>query len=337
MKLPKFEYAEPKSIRKACQLLEEQGDKALAIAGGTDLMMALKNRLKVPDMLVDLKGIPRLNQINYSDRDGLKVGAMVTLRHLAGNAVVKEKYPLLARTALEVGTVQLQAMGTIGGNLCQDNLCLYYNRSPMLRQNLEHCYKLGGHICHAVPRSRDCWATYSGDLAPSLFVLQSRLKITGPTGKKVIPLNEFYSGNGKRPNILKPGELLTEIQVPPLSAHSGGTYLKLRPRKAIDYPLLGIAVTVTMEGEDGKCKDAALALTAVERAPLMIKEATQLKGKKVTEEVIGGLAEAAYKQAHPLHNLCEFTPKYRKEMVKIYVTLAVQQALQVAIKRGGAD
>jgi len=337
MKLPKFEYAEPKSIRKACQLLEEQGDKVLAIAGGTDLMMALKNRLKVPDMLVDLKGIPRLNQINYSDRDGLKVGAMVTLRHLAGDATVKEKYPLLARTALEVGTVQLQAMGTIGGNLCQDNLCLYYNRSPMLRQNLERCYKLGGHICHAVPRSQDCWATYSGDLAPSLLVLQASLKIAGPTGKKVIPLNEFYSGNGKRPNILKPGELLTEIQVPPLSAHSGGTYLKLRPRKAIDYPLLGVAVTITMEGGDGNCKDASLALTAVERAPLLIKEATQLKGTKVTEEVIGGLAETAYKQAHPLHNLCEFTPKYRKEMVKIYVTLAVQQALQVAIKRGGAD
>jgi len=159
-----------------CQLLKEKGDKAQAIAGGTDLMMALKNRLKVPEMLVDLRGLPHLNRISYSDKEGLKVGVLVSLRQLAANSVVKEKYPILSRAALDVGTPQLQAMGTIGGNLCQDNLCLYYNRSPMLRQRLEPCHKLGGNVCHAVRRSKICWATYCGDTAPVLLIYQAKVK-----------------------------------------------------------------------------------------------------------------------------------------------------------------
>lgn len=334
MKLPQFEYLEPKSIRKACQLLEKQGDKALAIAGGTDLLMALKNWLKRPERLVDLKGIPHLNQISYSNKSGLKIGPLVSLRHLASNTIIRETYPILAQAALEVGTPQLQAMGTIGGNLCQDNLCLYYNRSPMSRQMFEPCHKLGGNVCHAVSGSKTCWAAFCGDMAPVLLVLRAKVKIAYPNGKKIIPLSKFYSGDGKKPSILKPGEIITEIHVPPFPPHSGGSYLKLRLRKAIDYPLLGVAFNLTMEKGEEICKEATLALTAVERAPLLIKEGDRLKGKKLVDEVIEGLAEAAYVQAHPLNNICELTPTYRKDMVKVYVKMAVQQALKAA-KRGG--
>jgi CO/xanthine dehydrogenase FAD-binding subunit len=159
-----------------------------------------------------------------------------------------------------------------------------------------------------------------------LLVLQAKAKIVDSGGKKVIDLKKFYSGDGKKPNILKPGEIITEIQVPVPSPHSGGVYLKLRLRKAIDYPLLGVAVNL---------KDAALALTAVERAPLLIKERERLKGKNLINEVIEGLAEAAYKQAHPLNNICELTPTYRKDMVKVYVKSAVQQALENVATGGG--
>ncbi len=338
MKLPEFEYVEPKSIKKACQLLKEKGNKAQAIAGGTDLMMALKNRLKVPEMLVDLRGLPLLNRISYSEKEGLKVGALVSLRQLAASPVVKEKYPILSRAALDVGTPQLQAMGTIGGNLCQDSLCLYYNRSPMLRQMLEPCHKLGGDVCHAVSRSKTCWATYCGDIAPVLLVSEAKIIIVDSKGEKIIPLNKFYSGDGKKPNLLKPGQIVTEIQVPPPSPSSGGAYLKFRLRKSIDYPLLGVAVNLTMESSGGSsgqiCKHTKLALTAVERGPILIEEADELKGKKLTDAVVEKLAGAAYKHAHPLNNICELTPQYRKDLVKDYVKLAAQEALQRATKGG---
>jgi 4-hydroxybenzoyl-CoA reductase subunit beta len=334
MKLPEFEYVEPKSIRKACQLLKEKGDKAQAIAGGTDLMMALKNRLKVTEMLVDLSGLQHLNRIHYSDEEGLKVGALVSLRQLAASPVIKEKYSHLSQAALDVGTPQLQAMGTIAGNLCQDNLCLYYNRSPMLRQRLEPCHKLGGDVCHVASRSKTCWATYCGDIAPVLLVSQAKIIIVDSKGEKIIPLNKFYSGNGKKPNVLKPGQILTEIRVPPPSPFSGGVYLKFRLRKSIDYPLLGVAVNLTMESNGQICKHAALALTAVERAPILIEEADELKGKRLTDAVIEKLTKAAYKNAHPLNNICELTPQYRKDLVKDYVKLAVQEAFQFATKGG---
>jgi len=334
MKLPQFEYLEPKSIGKACQVLKEQGGKALAIAGGTDLLMALKNWLKTPEMLVDLKGIPRLNQMIYSNKNGLEIGPLVSLRHLANNTIIRNKYPILSQAASEVGTPQLQSMGTIGGNLCQDNLCVYYNRSPMSRQMFDPCHKLGGNVCHAVKGSKTCWATFCGDMAPALLVLRAKVKIRDSNGESIIPLSEFYSGDGKKPNILKPGEIISEIRVPPLPSYSGGSYFKLRLRKAIDYPLLGVALNLTMENKEGICKDVALALTGVERAPLWIKEVDRLKGKKLVEEIIEELAEAAHKQAHPLNNICELTPAYRKDMVKVYVERAFHQALKVA-KRGG--
>jgi 4-hydroxybenzoyl-CoA reductase subunit beta len=285
-------------------------------------------------MLVNLRGLPRLNRIHYSDREGLNVGALASLRQLANSDLIKEKYPVLSRAALDVGTPQLQAMGTIAGNLCQDNLCLYYNRSPMLRQALDPCHKLGGKVCHVVRRSRICWATYCGDIAPVLLVYEAKVKIVDTNREKIIPLNKLYSGDGKKPNVLRPGQILTEIRVPAPSPFSGGAYLKFRLRKAIDYPLLGVAVNLTMEGPGTICKHAKLALTAVERAPLLIEEANELKGKEFSEGIIDKLAEAAYKHAHPLDNICEVTAKYRKELVKTYVKLAVGEALQRATKEG---
>jgi len=336
MKLPTFKYIEPKSIRRACHVLEEHGDEGQAIAGGTDLMMAWKNRLKVPEIVVDLASIPHLNHIRYSDKDGLRVGALVTLRRLASNPVVKEKYPALTQAALAVGTPQLQAMGTIGGNLCQDSLCAYYNRSPSSRQMLEPCHKMEGTVCHAVAGSKICWGTYCGDIAPTLLVLQARVTIAKGEGKEVFPLSQLYSADGKRPTSLKPGAIVTEIHVPSPAPRSGAIYLKFRLRRTIDYPLLGVATRLTMDSAGTICEDAAVALTAVERTPLLIKEAANARGKKLTDTVVEALAEAAYKQAHPLHNICGVTPEYRKEMVKVYVMSAITQTVQTVTQAGGA-
>jgi len=335
MKLPKFEYVRPKSIGAACDILAAGGEQAHAIAGGTDLIMALKNRQKVAKMLVDISAIAQLDQISYSDEDGLRVGAMVSLRHVAAHPLVREKYPLLVQAALSVGSVQLRAMGTIGGNLCQDTCCMYFNRSALVRQSLEPCHKLGGEVCHVVNRSEDCWAAYAGDVAPALLVLRAQVKVADASGEKIIPLHELFSRDGKRPLTLQPGQLITEIQAPAPSPHSGGAYHKLRQRETLDYPLLGVAVNLTMGAGDGICKDAALAMTAVDKAPVVVAVETLhatslLKGQRLTDELIQEFAKAVRKLAHPMKNLCGLTSNYRLQMVDVLVESAVQQALRDA-------
>ena len=326
MKLPKFDYQAPRTLIEACVLLEKMDGKALAIAGGTDLMLPMKERLKVPDCLVDLRAIPSLADISYGVQRELQIGALVTLRHLASEPSVRQNYPALARAALEVATAQIQAMGTVGGNICQDCLCLYYNQSVGSKNGLERCYKAGGDVCHTVKGSKECWATYCSDLAPVLLVLGAKVKVVDSIGERIIPLNDLFTGNGKQPHTLRPGQIVTQIIVPAAVAKSGSIYLKLRVRQTIDYPSLGVAVCV-IPTEVGQ--KISVALTAVDKGPILLEKVSQ-KGQVFGDEDIDLLAQKAYTLARPLNNLRDFTPKYRKEMVKVYVQSALKQALQLA-------
>ena len=146
MKLPKFQYIAPKSTKEASSLLKEHGEKAIAVAGGSDLLVNLKNRLKSPEYLIDLKAIPKLDKVTFSKSEGLTIGAMATLRDLIENPVVRENYPVLVQAAESVGTPQLQYMGTVAGNLCLDNRCYYYNQSPLWHAGRDACFKLGGKV-----------------------------------------------------------------------------------------------------------------------------------------------------------------------------------------------
>ncbi|MDP2268854.1 MAG: FAD binding domain-containing protein, partial [Deltaproteobacteria bacterium] len=192
MKLPPFKYLTPQSLAEACQVAAAEGQAARLIAGGTDLLQALKYGLKKPRLLIDISSLPELARIYYSPQLGLTIGSLVTLRHLASHQAVRDNYPLLMQAALSMGSTQLQAMGTIGGNLCQDTCCIYYNRPPMSRQGLDPCYKLGGGECHAVKGSKICWATYSGDIAPALLVLKAQLIIADKDGDKTLPVNSLF-------------------------------------------------------------------------------------------------------------------------------------------------
>jgi len=252
------------------------------------------------------------------------------LRHLASSGVVQQNYPMLVEAALAVGTMQLQAMGTVGGNLCQDTCCMYFNRSDAVRQSLEPCHKLGGDVCHVVNCSEDCWATYAGDLAPAFLVLGAKIRIADVGGEQTVPLTELFSGDGKQPYTLRPGQFITELSVPSPAPLSGGAYLKLRPRETLDYALLGVAVNLTMEADNEICKNAALALTAVDKAPLLLEEAKQLNGKKLTEELVGEVGRAAREKSQPIKSLYGFTVDYRREMIPVYVEMAIEQARQRA-------
>lgn len=326
MKLPKFEYMTPQSLGEACQVAAAEGQAAQIIAGGTDLLQALKYGLKKPRILIDISSLPELDRIFYSKQKGLTVGSLVTLRHLAAHQAVRDNYPLLAQAALSVGSTQLQAMGTIGGNICQDTCCIYYNLPPMSRQGLDPCFKLGGGKCHAVKGSKICWATYSGDIAPALLALQAQLTIADQDGDKTMPVSSLFSGRGENPHNLQPGQLLKEIHLPP-PGDARGVYLKLRLRKSIDYPLLGVAVNIVSDMGKGTLKEVALALTAVEKSPLLIATPVTIAASSDLETQVAIMADAATKIAHPIANTSGYSPRYRREMVKVYVTQAIGQAM----------
>lgn len=332
MKLPRFERAAPRSIAAASRLLAAKAGEAHVLAGGTDLLVALGNRQKRAGLVVDLFGIPSLDRLDYSAAGGLAIGALVSLRRLAADPRVTRGYPALAQAALAMGTVQLQAMGTVAGNLCQDTCCMYFNRSEPVRASLSPCHKLGGELCHVVDGSGDCWATYSGDLAPALLVLGARVMIGDADGERAVPLADLFSRDGRRPHTLRPGQIVTRILVPPAAPRSGSVYLKLRQRQSLDYPLLGVAARVTLGPDDGVCTQAAVALTAVDRAPVVVEEAGRLEGRLASDALMAEVAQAAYRRAQPVKNVCGLAVRYRRHMVKPYVTSALQQA--VAMARG---
>lgn len=329
MKLPKFAYTAPRSVRDACRALAAGDGGARAIAGGTELLTALRNRQDHAALLVDLGALP-LDRISYAVGRGLRIGALVSLRHLAAHPLVREKFAVLAQAARAAGSVQLQAMATLGGNLCQNTCCMYLHRATGARQSLEPCLKLDGDVCHVVAGSARCWATYAGDLAPALLVLRATLVIADPDGEKTLPLRALFSGDGQRPHTLHPGQIITEIRIPNTAPRSGGAYLKLRQRETLDYPLLGVAAHVTLETDGAICREAALALTGVDRAPVMVDEAGRLQGKLLTDESIRELAAVARKRAHAVNNVCGIPVRYRRDMVNVYAESALRQARDAA-------
>lgn len=333
MRLPPFDYVEPKSVSKASQLLDEGGTDAKIIAGGTDFVQAMKYRLKMPKLLIGLNRIPSLRQIRYTRYGGLTIGAMASLRNLAAHPSVQEKYPMLASAALSMGSVQLQAMGTVGGNLCQDNCCIYYSRSPMARAGLGPCIKLGGTVCHVVKNSNDCWATYCGDLAPALLALRATVKVVDRDRETRLPLGDIFSGNGANPHSLQPSQIITEVLLPPPPENfTGGVYLKMRMRKAIDYPLLGVAVSISLNGNSERFKDITIGLTAVDKAPRFLEASDSMKSENDLQKITEELSAAALKQANPIANTYGYSPKYRRQMVPVYVRQAIQQSRTIALK-----
>ena len=331
MKMPSFDYQRPQTIEHACALLREGGSEAHPIAGGTELVLAIRNRQRKTRLLVDLGGIAGLGEIRFARDTGLRIGAMVTLRQLAEHDDVRRHYPLLAQAASSAGSPQIQSMGTVGGNLCQDTCCQYFNRSCEARRTFEPCHKLGGHVCYVVPGSPECWATYAGDLAPALMALDATLSIASPGGERRLPVGDLFSGDGARPHTLREGEIVSAIDVPPAAAMTGQTYAKLRQRGTLDYGMLAVAARVALD-ESRDCRALRVVLTGVDRKPLEVRKAAEVHGGRITTDAIRDVADAARKHAQPMKNACELPPSYRREMVNVFVESAITQAQSVAGK-----
>ncbi len=319
MRLPQFEYVEPNSIREASKVLATDPKGTVLLAGGTDLLVNMKHRVVLPKKVINLKSIPRLSYISES-KEGLKVGALTSLYNIATSTVVKEKYPSLAEAAREVGAYSHQVMGTIGGNLCQQNRCRFYNQSPFWRSAREICYKAGGKICHVVKKSKECHSAYCGDMAPVLIALDAKIKVIGPEGERSFPLKRLYTGNGKKPLALRRGEILREILIPQPSGKT--LYLKWRLRGSLEFPIVSLAMHID-NVEESEIRGSRIVFSAVGPAPVeAIQAEKMLKGVTLDDRLIEKVAIQAVKEISPMRTSI-YSPSYKRKMAGILVRQAL--------------
>jgi 4-hydroxybenzoyl-CoA reductase subunit beta len=320
-----FRVARPKSVEEAVRLLADHGAEAMVIAGGTDVVPNLQMRLFSPRVLVDLKAVHGLSGIEFSPREGLRIGAMTTLTHLLESPEVREKLPVLASAVATIAGPLQRNMGTLGGNLCLETRCRWYNQSYVWRKALGGCLKKEGDICHVAPGGDMCWAVWSGDSAPALLTLEAEVEIAGARGTRRLPLHDLYTNDGINRIALGRDELLTAVHVPAGMAGRRGVYHKLRLRDSIDYPLAGVAATLVVDAA-GICREARVALTGVNPAPLLVREAAEwLLGQRCSAELLARMGHAAICTAKPLTTSAS-TPVYRREMVRLFTRRALEEA-----------
>ena len=269
MSLPPFEVLRPWNLDAAVATLGRFGLDVKLVAGGTDLIPSMNQGLFAPKILLDLKGLRDLRFIRFDPERGLTVGAVTTISALTDSPVIARHFPVLHAAARNVASPLLRNMGTVGGNLCLDTRCLYYNQSAFWRQSLGGCIKNEGTLCHVAPGGDKCWAAFSGDAAPALLVLGASVRLASPRGWREVALTDFYANDGLVHINKAHDEIVTSIHVPAASAGWSGAYKKLRIRHSIDYPLAGVAVAMQKDG-DGTCVQARVALTAVNPAPKLV-------------------------------------------------------------------
>jgi len=321
MRLPPFTYVAPRTLADAVTALAEHGPAAMLVAGGTDLYPNMKRRQFEPTVLVGLRGLRELQGVRGSGRDGFTIGAGTTLSTVAAHPGIAREFPALATAAGLVSSPQLRNMGTLGGNVCVDTRCNYYNQSFEWRRAIGFCMKKDGDICLVAPGSPRCWAVSSSDTAPVLVSLDARLRLVGRDGERTIPIGALYRDDGIQYLARRPDEILTDIVLPAADGWKSA-YLKLRRRGSFDFPVLGVAVAVKLEGD--VVRNARIVLGAVASLPRPAeKAAAALVGQRLTPELIAKVAGLAAGPSKPLDNT-DFTHPYRKKVTRVFVARALR-------------
>jgi 4-hydroxybenzoyl-CoA reductase subunit beta len=240
--------------------------------------------------------------------------------------LVLKECPPLAQAARLAAIPSVRHGGTIGGNLCLDTRCIYYNQSEFWRSGLKACFKLGGDICNAVEKGRHCQAVYQGDLGPVLIALGAEVKIASAKGERIISLGEFFTGRGEKPTVLGPDEILVEVRIPPSGQGATGAYEKLRVREGMDFPMAGVAVMVKIN-RDGIIEQAKMVLGAVGSSPAEVpKAAGLLVGNKPADDLLQSVSREVVDRAQPVANLA-MVAGYRKKMVGVLARRALRRAM----------
>ncbi|HEV2349373.1 MAG TPA: FAD binding domain-containing protein [Terriglobia bacterium] len=321
MSMPVFDVVRPRTLDAALEALARYGPDAQMVAGGTDLIPSMKQGLFAPRALLDLKGIRELDFIRYHPGADLTLGALTRISTMVESPEIARFFPALHEAAKTIASPLLRNMGTLGGNLCLDTRCLYYNQSSFWRDSIGGCIKKDGIVCHVAPGGQLCWAVFSGDTAPALLALNATVQLSGPRGQRELPLAEFYVNDGIARMAKARDEIVTSIRVPASNAGWTGTYKKLRLRQSIDYPLAGVAVSMRKDSA-GNCLEARVAVTAVNPAPQLVKAAELLQGKQYDAELVERVAHEAIRTGKPLRTSAS-TPEYRRHMIRVFVRRAL--------------
>jgi 4-hydroxybenzoyl-CoA reductase subunit beta len=312
LRLPWFDYRAPRSVAEAAAILAGEGPQAMLVAGGTDLYPNMKRRHQTPKMLVSLRGVSELRNLNGT------FGAGLTLTEV----VRSEKTPTaLRQAAAQVATPHLQNMGTLGGNLCLDTRCTYYNQTYEWRKAIDFCLKKDGDICWVATASKRCVAVSSTDTAPALIALNAAVTLVSSTGEREVKVEDLYKNDGIEYLSRRPDEVLTAVSIPLQGWKS--TYWKLRRRGAFDFPVLGVAAAARIEG--GVVQEARIALGAVASRPFLVEKAGQfLQGRALDDATIEEAAKTVASRAKPMDN-ADLDLYWRKEVTAEFVAYALKE------------
>lgn len=321
MRLPPFRFVAPRSAREAARRVADAGSEAMVVAGGTDLYPNMKRGQFTPTLLVSVRNLPDSRAIHANG--GLTLGALATLTDVAGSGVTRERWPAVARAAGLVSSPALRNAGTIGGNLCVDTRCTYYNQSEAWRAAIGYCMKKDGTICLVAPGSSVCWALSSSDTAPVMIALDAEVTLVGPEDERRIPVAALYGPDGMSYLAKRPDEILTQVHVPDRRGWRM-TYRKLRRRGSIDFPILGVAAAVKLDAGN-VVEECRIVLGAVHTRPVESSDAAEfLRGRVLDAESIEMAAGLAYKVGRPLDN-ADLNYAWRKRMARIEVARALRE------------
>ena len=287
----RFEYLEARTLRQAIGMLQRHGEQARIVAGSTDFLVRWRAGFWHPDYVVNIQRIPGLSRVTYSARNGLRLGAMVTIQTLEEHPAIRRNYPALAGSASSFAGVQVRNLATVGGNIC--------NASP------------------------------SGDTLPALLAYGAECRLSGPDGHRQVPLDQLFTGPGR--TVLAQDEVLTEVTLPPPPTNTGSLYIKHSPRGAMDIATVGVASAVTVDRPSGECTGARIALGAVAPTPLRARAAEDmLRGRRLDADLLQAAAEEAMSQATPIDDV-RGTARYRREMVRVLTRRTLERAVAAAM------
>lgn len=321
--LPLFTWSRPRTVEEALAEMAAHPGECMWVAGGTDAVPNLKHRLHEPKRILHLGGIQELRGIRINEA-ALEIGALTTLADLAAHEHVREHFPGVSQAALLVASPQIRNMGTVGGNLCLDTRCTYYNQTFFWREALGFCLKKDGLVCHVVPQGKRCVAAHSSDLAPVWIALGAQVEVASPEGRRLLPVEDFFVGDGVHNNVLKPGELVTRVIVPAAAYGQRTAYRKLRPRAAIDFPMLGVAVAA--RGKREHIESLRVVVSALGAKPRVVGGLEPLAfGRPFDATLAEAVAAAAHKQCRPLTNV-PYDADWRHDMVPVFVRRALGDA-----------
>ncbi|KAB2917398.1 MAG: 4-hydroxybenzoyl-CoA reductase subunit beta [Hyphomicrobiaceae bacterium] len=292
--LPQFRLAHPRSVSDAIATSQENAGSRF-IAGGTDLIVNARHGLGKSSLLIDLSGIRELAEIRASDH-GIRIGSMVSIAALTRDAATSQNYRAVKEAAEAIAGPGHRLMGTVGGNLCLDTRCIYYNQSEWWRRANGFCLKHGGDTCHVAPQGRRCHAAFAGDLAPAFLALRAEVEIAGASGCRRIPVGDLYVEDGSAHLTLAPDELIVAVVLPPNPPPS--SYAKVRVRGAIDFPLAGVAVALA--AANGVIQSLNIGLTGTNSRPFLLAGTDAIAGRPVDEKVLQQLDRLVQKQVQPM-------------------------------------